>query len=77
MDGMQYDIQKYINAVYLYNEYSKLLGIDYGVNIRSEIKEGIKVIFRSPQSNRIDDQKNWNTTLINERTVISKMLIIY
>ncbi|MGD9534726.1 MAG: hypothetical protein AB7V56_13285 [Candidatus Nitrosocosmicus sp.] len=48
MEGIQSDIQKYNETIRQYNEYSKHLGLEYGVDIVSEMKKGCKIIFRHP-----------------------------
>jgi hypothetical protein len=50
VDGIQYDIQKYNETVRQYTEYSKHLGLEYGIDIVSEMEKGCKVIFRPPTS---------------------------
>lgn len=52
MEGIQYDIQKYNETIHQYNEYSKHLGLEYSIDIISEMNKGCNVIFRPPpQSN--------------------------
>lgn len=46
VEGIQCDIRKYSETARQYNEYSKHLGLEYGVDIVSEMKKGCKIIFR-------------------------------
>jgi hypothetical protein len=48
LEGIQCDIQKYNETVHKYQEYSKHLGLEYGIDIISEMKKGCNVIFRPP-----------------------------
>lgn len=48
MEGIQCDIQKYNETVHQYHEYSKHLGLEYGIDILGEMKKGCNVIFRPP-----------------------------
>jgi hypothetical protein len=48
MEGIQCDIQKYNETVHQYHEYSKRLGLEYGIDILGEMKKGCNVIFRPP-----------------------------
>ena len=57
MEGIQCDIQKYNETVLQYNEYSKHLGLEYGIDIISEMKKGCKVIFRPPSIAQNSNQK--------------------
>ena len=48
MEGIQCDIQKYNETVNQYRVYSRHLGLGYGIDIISEMKQGCNVIFRPP-----------------------------
>lgn len=50
MNGIQRDIQKYNETVCQYNDYSKRLGLEYGIDIVNEMKKGCNIIFRPPSN---------------------------
>jgi hypothetical protein len=57
IEGISSDIQKYNDTVNRYNEYARYLGLEYGIDINCEMKKGCKIVFRSPESIRMDEKR--------------------
>jgi len=54
MEGIRSDIQRYNDAVQEYNQYTEYLATTYGIDIQSEIRKGRNIIFRPPESIRLE-----------------------
>lgn len=57
IEGVSSDIQEYNDTLHRYNEYTRRLALDYGIDIKCEMKKGCKIIFRSPESSRMYEKK--------------------